>query len=142
MALTDALQAWLETFPGLSGGVMHVDWLPAAARSFSVDSVPTEPILSHYMDGSTRRQLLFVVASREYYGPDVPSQEENMEWYEDLSIWVENQNIQRSFPDLGAGRQCKSIEIISTAYPVAVTDDGMARYQVQMKLTYLQEGLL
>lgn len=139
MALTDSVQAWLETFPGLSGGVMHVDWLPPDARSFSVDSVPAEPILNRYMDGSSRRQLLFVVASREYYGPDVPSQEENMEWYEGLSDWVETQNLRRSFPDLGAGRKCRSIDIISTAYPVAVSDDGMARYQVQMRMTYLQE---
>ena len=140
MALTDSVQVWLETFPGLSGGVMHVDWLPPDARSFSVDSAPTEPVLNRYMDGSSRRQLLFVVASREYYGPDVPSQEENMEWYEDLSDWVETQNFQRSFPDLGAGRKCKSIELISTAYPVDVSEDGMARYQVQMRMTYLQEA--
>lgn len=139
MALTDAIHDWLEGFPGLSDGIMHINWLPAEAQTYSVDSVPTEPILNHYMDGSSRRQLLFVVASRDYFGPDVDSQGENMEWFETFSNWVETQNLHRQFPNLGDRRKCKSVEIISTAYPVAVSDDGMVRYQTQMRMTYLQE---
>ena len=138
--LTQAIRDWLEAYEGLSGGIMHVDWLPADAQTFSVDSVPTEPILNQYLDGSSRRQLLFVVASREFFASDVDNQTDNMAWFEAFSDWVETQNLRRSFPDLGACRKCRSIEIISTAYPFSVGDDGLARYQVQMKMTYSQEA--
>lgn len=138
--MMNAIQTWLSSFEGLAGGIMHVDWLPAEAQTYSVDSVPAEPVLIRYMDGSSRRQKLFLVASREYFAPDVDDQIQNTEWFDTLSDWVETQNLQRNFPDLGKGRKCKSIELITTAYPVDVSDDGMARYQVQMRMIYLQEA--
>ena len=140
MTLTEAIFVWLEQFPGLSGGVMHLDFLPPEARSYSVDSVPAEPVLQQYLDGSSRRQLLFTISSREFYSPDVGRQEQNLFFFEELGSWVEAQNFHRKLPLLGEGRKCISTEMLSTAYPLTVSPDGMARYQVQMKLTYLQEG--
>ena len=142
MTMTEALRGYLEQFPGLAGGVMHVDWLPAEAQTYTIDSVPAEPILKTYMDGSSRRQFLFQVASREFFAPDVENQTGNMAWFEEFTAWVEEKNFWRDFPALGPGKSCKSIEIVSTAYPFSVSEDGMARYQVQMKMTYLQEGIL
>lgn len=142
MSITAALRAYLEQFPGLSGGVMHVDWLPSEAQTYTIDSVPAEPVLKIYMDGSSRRQFLFQVASREFFSPDIDNQADNMAWFEKFQAWVEERNLFRDLPDLGPGKSCKSMEIVSTAYPFSVSEDGMARYQVQMKITYLQEGIL
>lgn len=139
MSITAAIRDYLEQYPGLSGGVMHVDWLPESARYYSIESVPCEPVLKQYMDGSSRRQFQFNLASSMYFGPDVDSQAENMEWFEAFDSWIQAQNYTRQFPDLGEGRVCKSIEILSSAYPVAVDDSGIARYQLQMGITYLQE---
>lgn len=142
MTLTKAIYAWLEQFPGLSGGVMHLDFLPPEARRYSVDSVPAEPVLRQYLDGSSRRQLLFTVSSREFYSPDVERQAQSLAFFEELGAWVETQCFRHSFPQLGDGKRCVCVEMLSTAYPLTVSPDGMARYQVQMKLTYLQEGFL
>lgn len=142
MSMTEALRAYLEQFPGLAGGVMHVDWLPAEAQTYTIDSVPAEPVLKTYMDGSSRRQYLFQVASRVFFAPDVENQAGNMAWFEEFQTWVEEKNFFRDLPALDSGRICKSIEIVSTAYPFAVSEDGMARYQVQMKMIYLQEANL
>lgn len=138
--MIDALRDWLEQFSGLSGGIMHVDWLPQDAKTYSIDSVPAEPILNFYMDGSSRRQMLFAVASKMFYGPDVDSQTSNMAWFEEFSDWVEEQNFFRCLPQLGSRRKCINIEVISTAYPLTIGDDGLARYQVQMRMIYLQEA--
>lgn len=140
MGITDAIRAYLETYPGLSGGVMHVDWLPESARAYSLESVPCEPVLARYMDGSSRRQFQFNLASSIFYSPDVEGQTENMTWFESFDDWIRQKNDLRQLPDLGEGRRCKSIEILSSAYPVAVDDSGVARYQLQMGITYLQEG--
>lgn len=142
MSITAAIRNYLETYPGLSGGVMHVDWLPESARYYSIESVPCEPVLKQYMDGSSRRQYQFNLASSMYFGPDVDSQSENMEWFESFDSWIQTQNLFRRLPDLGDGRKCQSIEILSSAYPVAVDGNGLARYQLQMGITYLQEGTL
>lgn len=142
MSITAAIRDYLETYPGLSGGVMHVDWLPESARVYSIESVPCEPVLKQYMDGSSRRQFQFNLASSMYFGPDVDSQSENMEWFESFDSWIQTQNLFRRLPDLGDGRKCQSIEILSSAYPVAVDGNGLARYQLQMGITYLQEGTL
>ena len=142
MSITAAIRNYLETYPGLSGGVMHVDWLPESARYYSIESVPCEPVLKQYMDGSSRRQYQFNLASSMYFGPDVDSQSENMEWFESFDSWIQTQNLFRRLPDLGDGRECQSIEILSSAYPVAVDGNGLARYQLQMGITYLQEGTL
>lgn len=142
MSITAAIRNYLETYPGLSGGVMHVDWLPESARVYSIESVPCEPVLKQYMDGSSRRQFQFNLASSMYFGPDVDSQSENMEWFESFDSWIQTQNLFRRLPDLGDGRKCQSIEILSSAYPVAVDGNGLARYQLQMGITYLQEGTL
>ena len=142
MSITAAIRNYLETYPGLSGGVMHVDWLPESARYYSIESVPCEPVLKQYMDGSSRRQFQFNLASSMYFGPDVDSQSENMEWFESFDSWIQTQTLFRRLPDLGDGRKCQSIEILSSAYPVAVDGNGLARYQLQMGITYLQEGTL
>lgn len=142
MGITEAIRAYLENYPGLSGGVMHVDWLPESARAYSIESIPCEPVLKQYMDGSSWRQLQFNLASSMYYSSDVENQTENMEWFEAFDGWIQMQSLFRQLPELGEGRVCKTIEILSSAYPVAVDDNGLARYQLQMKITYLQEGIL
>lgn len=140
--MTEAIYRWLSEFPGLAGGVMHLDFLPPEARSYSVCSVPTEPVLRRYVDGSSRRQLLFTVASREFYGPDTSLQAQSLSFFEALEDWVEQKSARREYPKLGDGKHCVSMEVLSTAYPLTVSPDGMAQYQIQMKLTYLQEGIL
>lgn len=140
--MTETIYRWLSTFPGLAGGLMHLDFLPPEARSYSILSVPTEPVLQRYMDGSSRRQLLFTVASREFYGPDPELQSQSLAFFEALAQWVEKKAARRDYPPLGDGKRCVSIEVLSTAYPLTVSPDGMAQYQIQMKLTYLQEGIL
>ncbi len=142
MGITEKIRDYLEEYPGLSGGVMHVDWLPESARYYSLESVPCEPVLKQYMDGSSRRQFQFNLASSMFYSPDVENQVENMEWFESFDSWIQTQNLFRRLPDLGDGRKCQSIEILSSAYPVAVDGNGLSRYQLQMGITYLQEGTI
>ena len=108
MGITEKIRDYLEEYPGLSGGVMHVDWLPESARYYSLESVPCEPVLKEYMDGSSRRQFQFNLASSMFYSPDVENQVENMEWFESFDSWIQTQNLFRRLPDLGDVNQLKS----------------------------------
>ena len=65
MTIIDGVRAWLKTYEGLADGRLSVDFLPEEAKSYSVDTVPTTEIVKRYLDGSSIRQFLFCVSSRE-----------------------------------------------------------------------------
>lgn len=140
MTIIDGVRAWLKTYKGLADGRINVDFLPEEAKTYSVDSVPTKDIVKRYLDGSSVRQFLFCISSREFYGDNFSQNVDNHTFYEELSAWLESQNKKRVFPDIGEGRTVRAIEISSTAYPFIVDDHGTARYQLQLNLTYYQKG--
>ena len=140
MTIIDGVRAWLKTYEGLADGRLSVDFLPEEAKSYSVDTVPTTEIVKRYLDGSSIRQYLFCVSSREFYSDDIAQNVDNQAFYEALSSWLESKSKRRQFPDIGTGRTVRTIEISSTAYPFIVDDHGTARYQLQLRLTYFQKG--
>jgi hypothetical protein len=140
MTIIDGVRAWLKTYEGLADGRLSVDFLPEEAKSYSVDTVPTTEIVKRYLDGSSIRQFLFCVSSREFYSDNIAQNVDNQAFYEGLAAWLERKNKLRQFPNIGTGRTVRSIEISSTAYPFVVDEHGTARYQLQLKLTYFQKG--
>lgn len=140
MTIIDGVRAWLKTYEGLADGQLSVDFLPEEAKSYSVDTVPTTEIVKRYLDGSSIRQYLFCVSSREFYSDNIAQNVDNQAFYEGLAAWLERKSKLRQFPNIGTGRTVRSIEISSTAYPFVVDEHGTARYQLQLKLTYFQKG--
>lgn len=140
MTIIDGVRAWLKTYEGLADGRLSVDFLPEEAKSYSVDTVPTTEIVKRYLDGSSIRQFLFCVSSREFYSDNITQNVDNQAFYEGLAAWLERKSKLRQFPNIGTGRTVRSIEISSTAYPFIVDDHGTARYQLQLRLTYFQKG--
>ena len=140
MTIIDGVRAWLKTYEGLADGRLSVDFLPEEAKSYSVDTVATTEIVKRYLDGSSIRQFLFCVSSREFYSDNIAQNVDNQAFYEGLAAWLERKSKLRQFPNIGTGRTVRSIEISSTAYPFVVDEHGTARYQLQLKLTYFQKG--
>ena len=138
MTIIDGVRAWLKTYEGLADGRLSVDFLPEDAKSYSVDTIPTTEIVTRYLDGSSIRQFLFCISSREFYGDNITQNVDNQAFYEGLSAWLERKGRLRQFPNIGADRTVRSVEISSTAYPFIVDEHGTARYQLQLRLTYYQ----
>lgn len=116
-----------------------VDYLGADPTSYSIESVPVEPIVKQYVDGSTLRQLDFVFASREAYGEEVRQNIENLGFYEAFAAWLEECSIKGFFPDLGENREVRSIKALTNGYPFN-TSVHDAKYQVQCRIGYYQKG--
>lgn len=141
MTNMEAIRAWLRTYPPLASGRMGVDFLPEEARTYSVDSVPGPETVKRFLDGSAKKQFDFVVASREFYGNQIGQNTDNLDWYEAFSLWVRKQNQRpRNLPKLAEGRQALSVAVTTSGYPFQVSQDGKARYQIQLKLTYFEKG--
>ena len=115
-----------------------VDFLGPDAVEYTIEQVPCDPIVTRYIDGGTRRQYLFVFASREAYGADALNNMANCGFYEQLADWLETQNIKRNYPALPAGKIPISITAITSGYLFNAGPET-GRYQIQCRLTYTQE---
>lgn len=140
MTIIEALRSWLRTYPPLSKGRLAVDFLPKEAQTYSVDSVSCKEEVKRYLDGSSLRQFLFTLSSREFKGEDISQNVDNLAFYEGFSAWVAQQDRVRRLPDLGEGRRARKIEVSTSGYPFQVDDHGTARYQIQLRLEYFQKG--
>lgn len=140
MSIVEAIRAWLRTYPPLADGRLGVDFLPEDAQTYSVDTEPVQPVVKRYMDGSAVKQYAFVLASREFHADAITQNIENSAFYDAFSSWVEGQNRARNFPVLEAGRTARRIEVTSSGYPFQAYDEGTARYQIQLRLTYFERG--
>ena len=140
--IIDSIRKFIRKCPCLSefnGAVrVNVDYLESKPTTYSIEEVPTQPIIKKYIDGSSLRQYEFIFASRECYGPDVLQNIDNCGFYEDFANWIENQNLDGNLPIL-KDKVCRSIECLSNGYAFQ-TDVDKARYQIQMRITYFQKG--
>ncbi len=141
MTVIEAVRGWLKTCPLLEDERLNIDFLPIEAQSYSVEAVPGRGTIEKYMDGSAIKQFLFVIASREFSGDDLAQNADNLQFYEALADWVERQNHRpKHLPDLGEGRDARKIEVTTPGYLFYSDDQGTARYQIQMALTYTERG--
>lgn len=138
MTVMQCVQKWLRTYPGLSGR-LDVDFLDDNADTYSVDTIPCEEVLKRYRDGSVLKQFQFVVASRRLYDQNITQNLDNLEFFEGLTRWIEGKAANRELPAMDNNRTAQKIVVTSTAYPFIVSEDGKARYQLQMRLEYYQK---
>ena len=137
--IMESVQAWLKTYAGLSGR-LDVDFLDSEAETYSVDTIPCPEVVKRYRDGSCVKQFQFAVSSRCFYDQNISQNLANLQFFADLTEWVEDKARKRELPDMDGNRYAQRIEVLSNAYPFVVSEDGKARYQIQLKLEYFQRG--
>lgn len=138
MNVIAAIRTFIASCPLLKRGALHIDYLPYKPVHYTIEAMPTSPILKTYVDGSTKRQCNFVFASREFYSEDILQNIKNCNFYEDFSAWLEQQTRMRSLPNLGEKRNVISIQALTTGMVFDTTTKD-ARYQIQCRLIYFQE---
>ena len=138
MTVIECLRAWFKGYEGLTGR-LDVDYLGEAADTYSIDTIPTEEIIKHYKSG-VKKQYQFAISSRRFYDDNIEQNISNLKFFEDLTAWVEARAKARELPTMDEGRTALKIVVTSNAYPFIVSEDGKARYQVQMRLEYYKEA--
>ena len=61
------LQTYLDTLRK----DVNIEYLTEDEKNYSIESVPIEPVVRRYLDGSAKKQFAFVFSSRESYGREV-----------------------------------------------------------------------
>lgn len=136
-----ALRNYIRTCPHLdtfnNAIKVNVNYLEADTDTYSIEEVPISPIVKKYTNGYSIRQYAFIFTSREPYGADVFQNIDNSGFYEKFADWIENNNDKEIFPLLDNGLEPLAIEVTSTGYAFAVTEDT-AQFQIQLRLKYLK----
>nr|DAE72234.1 MAG TPA: Minor capsid protein from bacteriophage [Caudoviricetes sp.] len=110
------------------------------ADNLSLNSVQNERELDKFIDGSRRVEFLFALDLVKEYdtGTSSINLEANRE-FETISEWVELMNKEKHFPDFGENVLIEQIDVLETVPSVTVdTQAGMAKYQGQFKITYME----
>ncbi|MFT8889867.1 MAG: hypothetical protein ABF904_13795 [Ethanoligenens sp.] len=139
MSIINSLYEYFKSCPLLGDNKINVDYLPETAVEYTIDVITGDPIITRYARGAALRQYLFAFGSREFYGPDVMQNLANSGFYEDLAAWLDAQTAAKNFPVLPDGQTPRKIEAQSTGYLFGA-DPDTARYQIQCRLIYYQEG--
>lgn len=138
MTVIECVRDWLKEYSGLSGR-LDVDFLGEDADTYSIDTIPSEEIIKRYKCGCVK-QFQFAISSRRFYDQNIAQNIDNLKFFEDLGAWVEERAKARQLPVMDSGRTAQKIVVTSTAYPFIVSEDGKARYQMQMRLEYFKEA--
>ena len=138
MTVIECVRAWLRLYPGLKKR-LDVDFLGEDADTYSIDTIPCEDVLKRYKDGSTVKQFQFAVSSRRAYEQNIKQNVSNLKFFEDLTKWIETKVNARELPEMDSNRKALKMVVTSTAYPFIVSEDGKARYQIQMRLEYFSK---
>lgn len=137
--IIDGLRDYIKKCPCLekfnNAVRVNVNYLAADTTTYTIEEVPTEPILKKYLDGSSKRQYNFIFASREPYSSDVLQNIANSGFYEEFVNWIEKN---QELPVLGDNLEALKVEVLTSAYVIAVTEDT-ARFQIQARLVYLKK---
>lgn len=110
------------------------------ADNLSLNSVQNERELDKFIDGSRRVEFLFALDLVKEYdtGTSSINLEANRE-FETISEWVELMNKEKHFPDFGKNVIIEQVDVLETVPSVTVdTQAGMAKYQGQFKITYME----
>lgn len=120
---------------------VNINYLEENPDTYSIEEVPINPIIKKYINGDSIRQYAFIFTSREPYGVDILTNIDNSGFYEKLANEIERNNENEIFPLLDDGLEPLKIEVTSTGYAFAVTEDT-AQFQIQLKLKYFKRGIV
>lgn len=136
--MISSVRKYLKQCPLLDKDTININYLEGAKVKYTLENVPCNPIVRRYSDGGTKRQFIFIFASRENYDSDVLENMNIAKFFEDMSDWIEQQNDKKNFPQFPEGNTPTAIEVVTGGYLMS-SDQKTARFQMQIKITYIRE---
>lgn len=122
-----------------AGNEMHFDYQGARPTEYSVETPPSGEVLKRYMSGSEVRQKSIYISTKTVYGEDARLQIESSGFYDRFRLWIREQDKNRNYPDLLEGCHAMRLECVTDGYLFSANEND-AIYQIQLRLTYLEQG--
>lgn len=138
----EELRKWFRECPAVENsnrfGVNHLSEKPT---EYALYSVPSS--LQYHENVLGERVLLdnqtenYIFASKESYGADIEQNIAVLGWYQNIILWIIEQNNIENFPKI-AGGKVKSITPTLSPYPAEV-GSSVAKYQIQLAVNYRRD---
>lgn len=120
---------------------LGVDFLSNDVNCASIEKAPIKPLIEEYIDGTSKRQVAYLLRARFDYSDEIKNNIEQSEFYEKVAEWIEENNENDIFPNFGDKKIVLNVEVVSSDYLASVADNFQsACYQLQIKITYLKEA--
>ena len=133
--IIDNIREFIKGCPLLENDKINVNYLGGDTVSYTIEQVPTNPLIKRYSDGGKQKQVLFIFASRENYDEDVLENMDVAKFYEEFAEWIEEQNESGNLPILDGGMISQAMETLTSGYLIN-SEDRTARFQIQLRLVY------
>lgn len=133
--IIDNIREFIKECPLLENDKINVNYLGGDTVSYTIEQVPTNPLIKRYSDGGKQKQVLFIFASRENYDEDVLENMDVAKFYEEFAEWIEEQNDSGNLPVLDGGMISQAMETLTSGYLIN-SEDRTARFQIQLRLIY------
>lgn len=141
MSIIESVKNFIQKCPVLEKmNGFGVDFLPSENDAVSIEQTPTETVIRTFIDGSSERQFVFVLAARLNYSEELRNNIDNSGIFEEFQEWLEQCTENGIFPQLDNRLTPTKIEAMSNGYLFDVNDNlQSARYQIQCRLLYDKE---
>ncbi|MBQ3418850.1 MAG: hypothetical protein IJH31_01805 [Erysipelotrichaceae bacterium] len=139
MTIIESLVNYFSSCPIIASltNDVKVDFLNEKGKSFSIEPVAVNPVVSNYIGGGGERRYDFSIAVKFNYSDEARMNLDNSGFFEKLEEWLEKQNIDGNLPKLGEGKEAESIDVLSNGYLFGITPDmKYGRYEVRCRLLY------
>lgn len=133
-SIVEAVREFFRGCPFLKNGRFNISYLPNE-QSYSIDTLPSDPVYKRYTDGGCIYQYEYVFTSKEAYDGDARTLIDNSRFYQDLMAWAEEQDAAGNQPEI-TGHNVLSNRVTSSGYLFSV-DTDLAQYQMQFRLLYM-----
>lgn len=136
MKIIEAIRQYFNECPLLDENArINIDYIGLEAIEYAIYSEPIEPIYKKYVDGGSIKQFGFTFTTVNYYSPELAIQIENSGFYDEFNKWIEDNNKKDILPKVNGAIE---IEILTNGFLLDV-DTDKAKYQIQMKLIYMED---
>lgn len=135
----EKIKDWVSDFPQLESKYVDFNVINMQTENVSVNSVQSQNIVSDYVNGWAKKELLFAVIFVKPY--DYGTSDININAIEDsleFAKWVEEQNRIKNLPVF---KDCimYDVEMLEITPNIAIDNDaGLAKYMIQGKTTFLE----
>lgn len=133
-SILGSVKAFVETCPFLSDIDLHIDQTDEDPISYSIQTSGLVK-LSEDVCGNQKWQYNALIQSREYTSDDLARLNAS-EFTESFIFWIEEQNMQNRFPELGEDRTVTRMTA-DNGILLAIDEDGdRGVYQIQLHVFF------
>lgn len=119
---------------------MHIDQIAPEPLNYSIESIPSDPVLKKYLNGDTIRSFPFALTARRNFIME-EDREANSGSYEKVALWMEDLSRKRKLPPMDAGQTPQKLQATGCTYVAETADDGdSAIYVMQAQLIFYQKA--